>query len=197
MSINRRDAIKHVAYLMGGTLSAPAMMGMLQGCAPDGEPGWTPTFFSEAQALTIQEMAETIMPATDTLGAKDLGVPKFVEEMVATVYDDEARAQFMNGLAAFEKEISDKYSKSFDRLSAEEQLAVAKEKNSYMQDPANRPGEDEPKPFFMMIKELTLWGYFTTEYGATKVLQYQLIPAEFNGCMPIEEAGENGRTYAV
>ncbi len=197
MSINRRDAIKHVAYLMGGTLSAPAIMGVLQGCAADAKADWTPTFFGEAQALTVQELAETIMPATDTLGAKDLGVPKFVEEMIATVYDEKARTDFMNGLAAFEKEIGDKFGKTFDRLTSEEKLAVAQEKNTYMQNPDNRPGRDEPTPFFWTMKQLTLLGYFTTEYGATKVLQYQLIPAEFNGCMPIEEAGEKGRTYAV
>ena len=197
MSINRREAIKQAAYFMGGALSAPTILGVLQGCAAEAKAEWTPTFFTDQQAITVQELAETILPATETRGAKDLGVPKFIESMVSNVYSDEDRKLFMDGLAAFEKEMADQYSATFASLSKEQRLGVASAKNAAMQDPANRPGPGEPAPFFWTFKELTLVGYFTTEYGATQILQYQLIPAQFDGCMPIEEAGEGGRTYAV
>ena len=98
MTINRREAIKKASWMMGGALSAPAILGVLNGCAPDPKPGWTPTFFDDQQALTIQELSEAILPATDTLGAKDLGVPRFIEQLVSTVYKEDAQQQFLDGL---------------------------------------------------------------------------------------------------
>jgi hypothetical protein len=56
-----------------------------------------------------------------------------------------------------------------------------------------KPG---PKPFFLMAKELTLMGYFTSEEGATKVLQYEAVPGAYKGCIPLKEAGQ-GRTWAT
>lgn len=52
-----------------------------------------------------------------------------------------------------------------------------------------------PKPFFLMIKELTLLGIFTSEIGTTKVLQYDEIPGGFQGCVPLESVG--GKTWAT
>ncbi|MEM9325664.1 MAG: gluconate 2-dehydrogenase subunit 3 family protein [Bacteroidota bacterium] len=197
MSINRRQALKQAAYFMGGALSAPTIMGVMQGCSAEAKASWVPSFFSEPQAITVQELAETILPATDTKGAIELGVPQFIEQMVGVVYGEKDRDLFMEGLASFEAMIEEKYGSSFSALSKEDRLSVAKELNSKMQDPANQPASGEPRPFFWTFKELTVAGYFTTEYGATQVLQYQIVPGAFNGCMPIEEAGDGGRTYAV
>ena len=196
MAIDRREAIKKATYFMGGTLSAPAILGVLNGCAPDPKPGWMPTLFDNEQALTIQELAETILPATDTLGAKDLGVPKFIEEMVATVYKEEQRNKFMAGLTEFMEEVIDKNGKSFRKLDDAQKLAVAKEKNDYITNPELRTGSSRRggrwaggPPFFWSVKELTLLGYFTSEYGATRVLQYELIPAVWEACKPLSEIG--------
>lgn len=201
MAINRREAIKKASYFMGGALTAPAILGVLNGCAPDPKPGWTPAFFDNEQALTIQELAETILPATDTLGAKDLGVPKFIEEMVSVVYKEEAQTKFMEGLNAFMAEVVDQQGKSFRKLDNEQKLAVVKAKNNEITDPdkqsLNRGGgwKGDP-PFFWRMKELTLLGFFTTEYGATKVLQYELIPAVWEACTPLAETG-TGVTWAT
>jgi hypothetical protein len=46
-----------------------------------------------------------------------------------------------------------------------------------------------------MTKELTLLGFFTSEPGATQVLQYVPIPGSWHGCVPLSEAG-NGKTWA-
>ena len=197
MAINRREAIKKATYFMGGTLSAPAILGVLNGCAPDPKPGWTPTFFDNEQALIIQELAETIYPATDTLGAKDLGVPRFIEEMVSTVYNEEARNNFMQGLAAFMEEVAEKEGKSFRKLEAAQKLAIAKEKNDDMQNPDRQVSNPAGvTAFFRSVKELTLLGFFTSEYGATRVLQYELVPAVWEPCKPLSETG-TGVTWAT
>ena len=52
-----------------------------------------------------------------------------------------------------------------------------------------------PRPFMLMVKELTLLGYFTSEVGATQVLQYNPLPGPYRGCVPLAQAG-NGRLWA-
>jgi hypothetical protein len=47
-----------------------------------------------------------------------------------------------------------------------------------------------------MTKELTMLGFFTSEVGATQVLQYLAVPGTFRGCLPLSEAG-NGKTWAT
>jgi hypothetical protein len=39
-------------------------------------------------------------------------------------------------------------------------------------------------------------GYFSSEPGATQVLQYEAVPGKYNGCIPLNEAG-NGKTWAT
>lgn len=40
-----------------------------------------------------------------------------------------------------------------------------------------------PNHYFTMMKQLTLWGYFTSETGATKALRYVETPGRFEGCI--------------
>ena len=50
--------------------------------------------------------------------------------------------------------------------------------------------------FLLSVKELTMLGFFTSEAGATQVLQYQAVPGAYKGCVPVSEAG-NGKTWAT
>ena len=50
--------------------------------------------------------------------------------------------------------------------------------------------------FILMTKELTMLGFFTSEVGATQVLQYVPVPGSYKGCVPLSEAG-NGKAWAT
>jgi hypothetical protein len=58
---------------------------------------------------------------------------------------------------------------------------------------ARRAGAKDT-PFFGMMKEMTLAGYYTSEIGATEELQFQPATDKFKGCIPLERNG--GRTWA-
>jgi len=47
-----------------------------------------------------------------------------------------------------------------------------------------------------MMKELTLLGFFSSQAGATQVLQYEAVPGGFQACIPIAQAG-NGKQWAT
>ena len=194
-TIDRREALRRTALIMGGALSAPTIAGILQGCKPDLKPNWIPTFFNEDQALTVMELTEAILPKTETPGAKELGVPKFIERMVSQVAKPKDKEAFVKGIDSFNQECMEKFDDKYVDLEAEQQATLLKEKNDQLSDAEYMKQFTDSRPFFWRIKELTIAGYFITEVGATQVLQYQQIPVEYKGCISLEEAG--GKTWAT
>ncbi|MEQ8580160.1 MAG: gluconate 2-dehydrogenase subunit 3 family protein [Marinoscillum sp.] len=191
-NIKRREALRRTAWIMGGVLSVPTVAGILNGCTPKPELTWTPTFFSEDQARLVMQISEGILPETDTPGAKSLGVPGFIEEMVSVVYDQGAREWFVKGLDQFESDCKSQMGDSFIALAPEKQTEFLKTQNAGIKNLERGKG----RPFFWSIKELTIVGYYTTEYGTTEALQYQAIPVEYHGCSPLSETG-NGKVWAT
>lgn len=193
--MDRREAIKRTAWIMGGVVSAPAIMGVLKGCSSRPDINWKPAFLTPDQAALVTEVAEIIIPKTDTPGAKEVGVPAFIDKILKDVYSAEDQKRFTDGLTAFDEEAKKAYGDAFLDLEPAQQTAhVKKLHDAAIQ--AERNTDPAPKrPFVLMMKELTMLGFFTSEVGATKVLQYDPVPGAYKGCIPLKEAG-NGKTWA-
>ena len=189
--MDRREALKRTAWLMGGAISAPAMLGILKGCTAKPTIDWKPAFFNNDQAAIVTEIAEIIIPKTDTPGAKDVGVPGFIDQIVQECFSKEDQDKFVNGLKALDDEAKKETGDSLMDLDAEERAAFIKKVHDTA---VNAEGGD--RPFILSLKELTMLGYFTSEPGATQVLQYNPVPGTYKGCVPLNEAG-NGRTWAT
>lgn len=187
--MERREALKRTAVLMGGVIFAPSILGVLSGCTATGDP-WKPVLFTLSQADLTKALSETIIPETDTAGAIEVGVPGFIEKMVNEVYTEEQRAIFLNSLDSFESDCMNATGKAFVDLSTDEKLVYATEMNriAVTDQPVGSPN------FFLQFKELAMVGYFTSEVGATQVLRYEPVPGYYDGCMPLEEVG---RTWAT
>ena len=99
--MKRREVIKRTALLMGGVVSAPAILGILKGCTAKPGVEWNPEFITQDQAYVITEMAEIIIPKTDTPGAKEAGVPAFIGQMVFKAYSPDNRDKFIADLTDF------------------------------------------------------------------------------------------------
>lgn len=193
--MDRREALKRTALILGGVISAPTIAGILNGCTAKHTIDWKPAFFTEDQGILITDLAEIIIPRTDTPGAKDVGVPGFIELMIKDVYTTEERDKFMNGLKAFDDDCKKDSGDHFIEMDSEDQTAyVTKIHTAAIEDRKKNPSGD--MPFILRVKELTVAGYFTSEVGATKVLQYEAVPGAYHGCIPLAEAG-NGRTWAT
>ncbi len=190
--MNRRDAIQRVAILMGGTLSAGAMLGVMNGCKADPKTmGWTPQFFSAEEGSLLEAVAERIIPKTDTPGATDAGVPTFIDTMMKGFFGEKEQTAFREGLLRVEADAKAAHGKSFVSLKPEEQDALlAKfDQEAYDQSKQENRPKDAPQPFFRSMKELTLLGFFTSEVGATEFLQYVPSPGVYQGCVPYAEIG--------
>jgi hypothetical protein len=193
--MDRREALRRTALLMGGVVSAPAIMGVLQGCKAKPGLAWKPVFLNEDQASIVSQVAEIIIPRTDTPGAKDAGVPGFIDQILKECYSAEDQKRFTEGLQAFNDEARKAYGEDFASLDDDDQVAfVTKVHDAAVNDSQN--GDAGNRPFILTMKELTMLGFFTSEPGATQVLQYVAVPGAYHGCISVSEAG-NGKTWAT
>jgi hypothetical protein len=181
----RREILRRAAWMLGGAISAPAALAILQGCsAKEGAPGAaTPAlkFLKAGQFAVISEIAEIMIPKTDTAGAKDVGVPAFIDVVLDAVYDQDSKDRFNAGYAEFES------------------AAKSGGKPFLEQDPAARAafvktsletalaGDRNPKPFILMTRELTLLGYFSSQPGITQNMTYEAVPTVYHGCVPVSQ----------
>lgn len=199
-TLDRRELLKRAAYLMGGAISTPAMLGILQGCsAKKAEASWSPTFFTMAQAALVTEVAEIIIPRTDTPGAADVGVPAFIDRMLKNTYQKKDQDRYLAGLAQFESRATELHGKPFLDLAPEQRTALVREAHDTALKAAwtdTSGDERNNRPFILMTKELAILGFFTSEVGATQVLQYAAVPGRYRACILLSEAG-NGRTWAT
>lgn len=178
--MNRRDAVKTVAILMGGTLSASTLSVMLDSCntAPEKGKG---TVFTTDEKNMIKRMADVIIPKTDTPGAVEAGVPEFIVMMMQECYPLKDQNDFHNGLAAFNKWSSKKYGKRFLKLSPDKQEEAVADLDKTV---LGTKDADKDLAFYRKVKELTMLGYFTSEPGATETLRYIQVPGKYEGCVP-------------
>jgi gluconate 2-dehydrogenase gamma chain len=186
---------------LGYTLTGPILAGLMQGCKAKPQLGYKPQLFNEDQAVLVAELAEIIIPKTDTPGAKDVGVPAFIDGMVFEVFPADARDNFMKGLASFNEDAKKEYGDNFAECTIEQKNAfVKKQHDALAGDKTDRSqawyksGGKAAKPFIIEMKELTLVGYFTSEAGATQTLQYNQVPGPFKGCVPLSEVGKTWAT---
>jgi len=194
--MDRREALRRTAWIMGGVVSAPAVMGILKGCAAKPTIDWKPVFLSEPQGILVTQVAEIIIPKTDTPGAKETGVPGFIDLMLKDVYSKEDQDRYLAGLQAFDDEAKKAYGDAFIELDAEKQAEFVKKVHDEAVQAEKGENKPEKRPFILTTKELTMLGFFTSEAGATQVLQYEPVPGAYKGCIPLSEAGK-GRTWAT
>jgi len=176
--MNRREALSRVAIIMGGTvLGAEAF---LSGC----KTASTGISFSAADISFLDEVAETILPATNTPGAKEAKVGEFMKVMVTDCYEAKDQTIFMDGIKKLDEASKKVNGKTFMESDAKQrhELLVALDKEAKEYQKAAKP--EDPKHYFTMMKELTLTGFFTSEVGATKALRYVAVPGKFEGSVP-------------
>ena len=182
--MRRREILRRAAWLLGGAISAPAALAVLQGCSAKEEPGAAAAaarFLSAAELALVAEIAEIMIPKTDTSGARDAGVPAFIDLALDGLYPAEDRARYRSGLAEFEKSARDS-GKPFLERDAPARAAFLQQSLT-----AALAGERKPRPFILMTRELALLGYFTSKVGITENMEYVSVPTAFHGCVPLSQ----------
>lgn len=196
--MNRREALRRVALLMGGTLSAPAIVAVLNGRSARADSSMTPLFFDADQAGLVAKVAEIMIPRTSTPGAEDLGVPAFIDTMLKNVYSLPDQERYLEGLREFSSDAMQTHGHAFLALQPHARAALVKTvHDKAVREERKRKAMNAPldRPFILMTKELSMLGFFTSEFGASHILQYVPVPGSYRACISVAEAG-NGKAWA-
>lgn len=178
--MNRREAISSVALLLGGTIIGSSAF--LAGCKTSGSD--SVISFSPENISFLNEVGETILPATDTPGAKEAKVGEFMSVYVKDCYEAKDQTVFMDGFKKIDEASKKKNNKSFLESSADERKALLIDLDKEAKEYQKAKKDGEPNHYFRMMKELTLLGFFTSEVGATKALRYVAVPGKYDGNYP-------------
>lgn len=201
-TLTRRDVIQRVSAMLGGVALAGGdslaaftvdestrTQALAQGVGA----------FAPEQIALLDEIAETILPATSTPGAKAAKTGAFIAVMVTDTYTKPQQLVFERGLRQIDEVTIRDHGVNFMAATPAQRLAVVQaldREQKEMMDarlapPVSRAplvavSNDGPAHYFRMIKELTLLGFFTSEPGMTKALRYIEAPGRYDPCAPYQ-----------
>ena len=170
--MQRREALQLVATLMGGTIVGGDLF--LSGCKT---PARKEGLFYDTDVALMDEVGETILPAgVGVPGAKEAGIGEFMKVIVTDCYTPEDQDIFVKGLQALRDQ-------KFIDMTPEQRHALLVKLDKETRD--SKPGDKQP--YFRMMKQLTIWGYYSSEAGATKALRYMETPGKIDGNYPYKK----------
>jgi hypothetical protein len=195
MNLTRREAIKRMAILMGASVVGPRLLADHFGLQ-------TPIDFSDADIALLDEIGETIIPATDIPGARAANIGAFIAMMVADCYTGSAQKDFREGLVKLPADYEARYGEKFIGGKMENRIqflnALDTEQRKYtatvkrkMDEFSNVVSAAEASPhYFRIMRELTILGYFSSEIGSTRAVRYLEVPGHYDGNVPYKRGDE-------
>ncbi len=146
---------------------------------------------TDAQARTMEAIAQTIIPETDTPGAGDAQVTEFVTALVDGWLDPEEIERFLGGLDAVDGSARQRFGAPFAECDAQAQVDLVGELDEELGAWRDDPSRDAQEHFFHDIKRFSLTAYFTSEAGLG-ALGHRISFRSFRGCVPVEPIGGPG-----
>lgn len=131
-NIDRREALRRAAILLGGAISAPTIAAVLTGAdsawaataSADDAVVWAPRTLTAAQLELVATIADRIIPPTGTPGARAAGVHQFVDALLTDYYLEPERGRFLAGLQAMDYRARRANGKPFLQLTRKQQDAL-------------------------------------------------------------------------
>ncbi len=167
--MNRRDSLKYLAATYGALTVLPAWAD-----------GWTnPPFnasaFSPVEQELIAHVADTIIPAGSSIGARAVGVEKFLIKLLDECYETEVQQNVSKQLALVAEKAKASHGRSFDTCSQKEREAI-------LLSFAGSSSKEE-QDFFQLMKSETIRGFNTSKEVMTQYLKYKVAPDHYFGCI--------------
>ena len=173
--MNRRTVIKNIVIVSAAGSLLPSCL------HSDAKPAsaFKKINISSKQEEMLAQFSQTVIPTTDTPGAKEQRSHEFALTMVDDCFSPEEQQKFMGGLKAFEEYSQKKYSGSFSSLDNKLKKQLLSELETKKDAPKDVIG------FYKIMRGLTLQGYTGSEYFMTNVGKYNIIPKHYKGCVHV------------
>jgi hypothetical protein len=173
--MNRREALKSVAFLMGSAISVTSMGVLFESFTlPEIEKNHVS--FSAKDEELLAEFADIIIPTTaSSAGAKAAGLGAFIPMMIRDCYPAKMQEIFASGMKDMQVKCLKNFNKDFLSMSIEERQKI-------MTDLKNETiANDKAPSFFLIARDLTILGYFSSEIGCTQAREYLPVPGRYDG----------------
>lgn len=199
--MERRELLKQIALLTGGVFIGGELF--LSGCksAAKADAG-----FSAANIALLDEVGETIIPATATPGAKAAKIGEFMKTFVTDCYTADEQLAFTKGMEGLEDACKKMFGKTFTESDPSQRkdflISLEKEAKEFnaKKDAADAPRKEaakkanrlfefeaSPSHYYTMMKQLTLLGFFTSKTGMTETLRHIPVPGKYDGAFPYKK----------
>ncbi len=175
--MQRRSAIRNLAVITGGFMFLPSCKST---------PGKASVSLKNIkidadQEKLLAEIASTIIPATETPGAKEVGAHLFVLKMLDDMYEKEIQQNFITGLNYLDADTKKQFDQTFANCSLDQKQKVLlgiESKKGYSK---------EVFDFYDIMKQRTIEGYLNSKYVMTNIIKYELIPShKYDGYYPVK-----------
>ena len=179
-TIDRREAIRRLGALVLGGVTLANIDAVLGARVALAAAAHAPTLFGAQDIALLDEVAETILPETDTPGAKAAGVGAFMALMVSDVLNPAQQQVFRAGMSTLEERSRAQNGGGFLAATPAQRLALLEALDQEQFQHAASHADDTPAHWFRMMKGLALFGYFTSEIGYTRAMRYVETPGRFD-----------------
>ena len=156
--MDRRTAISRLGIMLGGTLSASTLSALVSGCAAPPANGFTPRFLTSVQIERLARIVDIIIPETDTPGAREAGVHRFIDSLLAEYLPISEARMFYS--------LFDTWAMMH---SADERTDA--ELHDILTEMDRKWADGQQEPIWSNLKSWTVSGYYTSEIGMTQELR--------------------------
>lgn len=188
--MNRREILRYTALVTGAAVAGPLVSSLLSGCRPEttaGAPEGALSFFSPEEFERVRELADLILPKTDSPSASDVGVHTMIDQMLGKVYPEKDREAYKTGFSALTAYLD---SAGFSKLDPGQKLELLKNLEL-----SREEAMKTTRKAFVDLKQQTVAYYLSTEAVGTQFLNYLPVPGKYESCISLEEAG--GKAWAL
>jgi hypothetical protein len=169
--MERRVALRNMAFIVGSAIALPAWVKGLSQL----KPGASVTAIDNPLLTSV---VDTIIPATNTPGAKALGVPALIQKILADCYEKDVVDTFYKGMDWVNTKAQTDNGKAFAGCNTEQRLAMLKQAQA-------EDAESNQAKFMKMAKELTILGYTSSKYVVLNINKYVMMPGHYYGNVPV------------
>ena len=182
VSLDRRDVFKGLLSI--SAVGALAACGNAKEAGESSEPIVTNDgsgYFSASEMAQISALADTIIPSTETAGAKGAGVPETLQALATAWGNDNFRNYWRAGLNDLVSALENGESEAFAKMNADQRHSVLSAYDARVFD-----GEIDDG-FYRDFKATVVQAYYMSETGASEELAYDPVPGEFIGCVKLSD----------
>lgn len=216
--MDRRIALKNMGLALGYTIATPTLLNLVQSCKQAAGAEWTPVFFSPEEGAVLMQLADLILPETDTPSATGVGVHIFIDRYEDEVSEAEDQNFLKMGMSNFiEKALADAgkesaadlgpedlepvLAESLEKRDAEEEARISETLMSYHEAVARGGAAELDREvsryaFATQLRDRVISAYKNSEYIGEEVLAYLQIPGGYIGCGDLDELS-GGRAWSL